>query len=168
VREIHDFPLGHGDRENYRLKVERFVREHRDHITIRRLMTNKPITAADIEGFEQILFAADGVGDREQFESTYGKQSLGRFIRSIVGLERGATQEAFGEFLANKSLTADQITFINQVVDHLVKNGTMNPDRLFEQPFTDLHSEGLAGVFPNDAERLLAVIDEVNKRAEAA
>jgi type I restriction enzyme R subunit len=131
-------------------------------------MTNKPITAADIEGFEQILFAADGVGDREQFESTYGKQSLGRFIRSIVGLERGATQEAFGEFLANKSLTADQITFINQVVDHLVKNGTMNPDRLFEQPFTDLHSEGLAGVFPNDAERLLAVIDEVNKRAEAA
>jgi type I restriction enzyme R subunit len=168
IREIHDFPLGYGNRENYRLKVERFVREHQDHLTIRRLMTNKPITSADIAGFEQILFAADGIGDRAQFESTFGKQSLGRFIRSIVGLERGAAQDAFGEFLVSNKFSADQITFINQVVDHLVKNGTMNPDRLFEQPFTDLHSEGLAGIFPHDAERVLAVIDEVNKRAEAA
>ena len=39
---------------------------------------------------------------------------------------------------------------------------------LIEQPFTDLHSEGLAGVFPKDAERILAVIDGVNNRAETA
>ena len=166
--EVRNFIPGYGERDNYRLKVERFVREHQDHITIRRLMSNKPVTAADIHGFEQILFSADGAGDKEQFEKTFGKTSLGRFIRSIVGLEREAAKEAFGAFLANKSLSADQITFINQIVEHLVKNGTMNPDRLFEQPFTDLHSEGLAGVFPVDAERILAVIDDVNKRAEAA
>ena len=131
-------------------------------------MSNKPVTAADIYGFEQILFSADGAGDKEQFEKTFGKTSLGRFIRSIVGLEREAAKEAFSAFLDNKSLSADQITFINQIVEHLVKNGTMNPDRLFEQPFTDLHSEGLAGVFPVDAEKILAVIEDVNKRAEAA
>ena len=33
--------------------------------------------------------------------------------------------------------------------------------------FTDFHAEGLAGVFPNDAERILAVIEDVNKREEA-
>jgi hypothetical protein len=33
---------------------------------------------------------------------------------------------------------------------------------------TDIHSEGLAGVFPNDAERILAVIETVRRRAEAA
>ena len=49
-----------------------------------------------------------------------------------------------------------------------MKNGVMNPDRLFEQPFTDFHAESLAGVFPNDAERILAVIDNVNRKAEAA
>lgn len=166
--EITDFIGGYGDRENYRLKVERFVREHQDHITIRRLMHNKPITSGDIQGFEEILFSKQGIGEREQFEKTFGTQSLGKFIRSIVGLDRDATKEAFSDFLSGKNLSADQITFINQIVEHLVKNGAMNPDRLFEQPFTDIHSEGIAGVFPNDAERILAVIETVNRRAEAA
>jgi type I restriction enzyme, R subunit len=166
--EVREFLPGYGDRENYRLKVERFVREHKDHITIRRLMHNKPVTSADIEGFEQILFTEQGIGSRDQFEKTFGKQSLGKFIRSIVGLDRDAAKEAFGEFLGGKKLEADQITFINQIVEHLVKNGVMNPERLFEQPFTDRNVEGLAGVFPNDAERILAVIEEINKRAEAA
>jgi type I restriction enzyme R subunit len=166
--EVREFIPGYGDRENYRLKVERFVREHQDHITIRRLMHNKPITSGDIQGFEEIFFSEQGIGDRDQFEKNFGKQSLGRFIRSIVGLDRDAAKEAFGEFLSGKKLEADQITFINQIVEHLVKNGVMNPERLFEQPFTDIHSEGLAGVFPNDAERILAVIEDVNRRAEAA
>ena len=166
--EVREFIPGYGDRENYRLKVERFVREHQDHITIRRLMHNKPITSADILGFEEILFSDKGIGDRAQFEKTFGTQSLGKFIRSIVGLDRDAAKEAFSDFLSGKNLSADQITFINQIVEHLVKNGVMNPERLFEQPFTDIHSEGLAGVFPNDAERILAVIETVNRRAEAA
>jgi len=131
-------------------------------------MHNKPITSGDIQGLEEILFSEQGIGDRAQFEKTFGKQSLGKFIRSIVGLDRDAAKEVFSEFLAGKNLSADQITFINQIVEHLVKNGVMNPERLFEQPFTDSHAEGLAGVFPNDAERILAVIEEVNRRAEAA
>ena len=166
--EVREFIPGYGDRENYRLKVERFVREHQDHITIRRLMHNKPITSGDIQGFEEILFSEQGIGDRAQFERTFGTQTLGTFIRSIVGLDRDAAKEAFSEFLSGKNLSADQITFINQIVEHLVKNGVMNPERLFDQPFTDIHSEGLAGVFPNDAERILVVIDDVNRMAEVA
>lgn len=73
-----------------------------------------------------------------------------------------------GDFVGGKKLEADQITFINQIMEHLVKNGVMNPERLFEQPFTDSNVDGLAGVFPNDAERILAVTEDVNKRAEAA
>lgn len=165
---VREFIPGYGDRENYRLKVERFVRDHKDHITIRRLMQNKPITAGDIQGFEEILFSEQGVGTRDQFEKTFGKQSLGKFIRSIVGLDREAAKEAFGDFLIGKKLSADQITFINQIVEHLVKNGVMNLEKLFEQPFTDLHAEGLAGVFPNDAERIIALVEDINRRAEAA
>jgi hypothetical protein len=35
--------------KNYRLKVEHFFREHENHVTIQRLKTNRPITAADLE-----------------------------------------------------------------------------------------------------------------------
>jgi type I restriction enzyme, R subunit len=166
--EVTDFIAGSENRESYRLKVERFVREHQDHITIRRLLHNEPITAGDIQGFEEILFSDDGIGDKAQFEKTFGTQSLGKFIRSIVGLDREAAKRAFSGFLTGKNLSADQITFINQIVEHLVKNGVMNPESLFEQPFTDFHLQGVAGVFPNDSEVILAVVDSVNKRAEAA
>ncbi|MCX7124246.1 MAG: hypothetical protein NTU49_00540 [Gammaproteobacteria bacterium] len=167
--EVKEFIPSGGDRENYRLKVERFVREHKDHITIRRLMYNQPVTSNDIQGFEEILFSEQGVGNsREQFEKTFGNQSFGQFIRSIVGLDREAAKEIFSEFLASKKLSADQITFVNQIVEHLVKNGMMNPEKLFEQPFTDFHSEGVVGVFPNDAERILKVIEDVNSKADAA
>jgi type I restriction enzyme, R subunit len=166
--EVREFISVYGDRENYCLKIERFVREHQGHITLRRLMHNKPITSGDIEGFEEILFSDQDIGDKGQFEKTFGKQSLGKFIRTIVGLDRDAAKEVFSEFLTGKNLSADQITFIDQIVEHLVKNGVINPDRLFEQPFTDFYAEGLAEVFRNDAERILALIDDVNRRAEAA
>lgn len=166
--EVREFIPGYGERENYRLKVERFVIEHQDHITIRRLKHNKPITSGDIQGFEEILFSEQGIGDRAQFDKNFGTQSLGTFIRSIVGLDRDAAKEAFSDFLSGKNLSANQITFINQIVEHLVKNGVMNPERLFEQPFTDSNIQGLAGVFPNDANSILTVIAEINKRAEVA
>lgn len=165
---VEEFSTSYGDLTNYKLKVESFVRNNTDHITIRRLMTNQPITSSDLAGLEQILFAKEVAGSKEQFEKAYGKQPLGAFIRSLVGLDRAAAQEAFAEFLNEGSLNADQMTFINQIIDHLVRNGMMNPERLFEQPFTDLNPEGIAGIFPERAEKVLAVIDGVNRKAEVA
>ena len=45
--------------ENYRMKVERYVREHQDHITINKLKYNLPITNQDLEELERILFVPD-------------------------------------------------------------------------------------------------------------
>ena len=166
--EVREFTPSYGDFSSYRLKVERFVREHKDHLTIRRLMHNEPITSADLHGLEEILFSEQAAEDRTKFEKVFGKQPLGRFIRSLVGLDRSAAKAAFTEYLSSTKLSPDQITFVNQIIDHLVKNGVMNPERLFEPPFTDKSSAGLAGVFPSDAEEVLRVIERINTNAEAA
>ncbi len=82
--------------KNYRLKIERFVREHEDHPTISRLKHNQPITAADLEALEAILFSAEAAGDRERFQQTYGTDKpLGKLIREIVGLDSNAAKQAF-------------------------------------------------------------------------
>jgi len=155
--------------KNYRLKIERFVREHEEHPTIQRLKRNDPITATDLEALESILFAADGPGGREQFEETYGTgQPLGQLIREIVGLEANAAKEAFAEFLALGTLSADQITFINQIIDHLVHNGTMDPADLFLPPFTDQHDQGVLGVLPDHAQLIVQVIKRINGNALVA
>ena len=74
----------------------------------------------------------------------------------------------FGSFLTSNQLTADQICFIDQIVDHLVANGVMDPALLFESPFTNTHHEGIAGVFPQRAENVISIVQHVNQNAEVA
>jgi type I restriction enzyme R subunit len=168
VTEVPDFIKPNPGLQNYRLKVEKFIRENEDHLTIRRLKTNQPITATDIAGLEAILFAENGPCTREDFQRTYGDQPLGELIRRIVGLDRNAAMQAFAAFLAEGALTADQIRFIDQIIDHLVRNGVMNLEALYEPPFTDLHYEGLDGVLPDHADRVIAILRNVNHNASAA
>ncbi|WP_188055647.1 type I restriction-modification enzyme R subunit C-terminal domain-containing protein [Oryzomonas rubra] len=153
----------------YRLKVERFIRDHSDHITINKLRMNRQITRQDLEELERLLFASEEVGGRERFEKVFGhQQSLGTFIRSLVGLDREAASEAFGEFLHDTAYSATQIRFIDQIISYLTQNGTMEPGLLYEPPFTDLHDEGLDGVFGDDgATKVILLLEEINLKAAA-
>lgn len=153
----------------YRMKVERYIREHSDHITINKLRLNRQITRQDLEELERLLFASEEVGSREQFEKVFGhQQSLGIFIRSLVGLDREAAAEAFGEFLDGTTYTATQIRFIDQVISYLTQNGIMDPGLLYEPPFTDIHDEGLDGVFGDEgATKIVKLIDDINQHAAA-
>lgn len=154
--------------KNYRLKVEKFIREHEDHVTIRRLKNNEPISVNDLIGLEEILFSEDGPGSKEDFEKTYGDQPLGELVRRIIGLDKQAAKKAFGDFIATGHLKADQIRFIDQIIEHLAQNGVMNLEALYEPPFTDMHYEGIDGVFPEQADNVVSIIQTVNANARAA
>lgn len=54
------------------------------------------------------------------------------------------------------------------VVDYLTEHGIMEPELLYESPFTDLNPSGVEGIFPSqDVERLIGILEEVRKRAAA-
>ncbi|RQW83207.1 MAG: hypothetical protein EHM79_16765, partial [Geobacter sp.] len=130
---------------------------------------NRQITKQDLEELERLLFASEEVGSRGQFEKVFGhQQSLGKFIRSLVGLDREAATEAFGEFLDGTTYSATQIRFIDQVISYLTQNGIMDPGLLYEPPFTDIHDEGLDGVFGDaGAIKIVKLIDDINQHAAA-
>ena len=142
------------------------MREHNDHLVIRKLKTNKPITETEINELEQILFDGKTVGTKEDYVETYGEKPLGEFIRSIVGLDILAAQEVFAGFIQAGQLRADQMTFINNNINYLTKNGTIEKKMLFEPPFTNIHDQGLFGVF-DDAQvtNVINLIDKVNDNA---
>jgi len=54
------------------------------------------------------------------------------------------------------------------IIEHLVRNGVMPLEVLYEPPFTDFHFEGLDGVRPNHADRVISIIKRVNENARAA
>ena len=55
------------------------------------------------------------------------------------------------------------VTAVNYIIDHLTANGTLDPELLYDQPYTDIHYQGLTGVFPDaQARALLRVVQAVN------
>lgn len=153
--------------QNYRDRVQRFIREHQDHVTVRRLRNNEPITPTDITALETILFADNGPIPKEEYANIYGEEPLGKLVRSVVGLDRNAAKAVFAGFLAqHPSLNADQMTFLNEIVEYLVKNGVMEPRVIFETPFNHYHELGVAGVFGDALSRqIVERIQDVNRNA---
>jgi len=90
------------------------------------------------------------------------------FIRTLVGLDREAAKEAFGQFLKNATFTANQLRFINLIIDHLTTNGIMDPAQLYEAPYTDLSSNGLDGVFGDgEAGAIVGILKTIKENAAA-
>jgi type I restriction enzyme R subunit len=151
---------------SYRRRVESFIRENKHQLTISKLVSNQPITAAELKLIEEILFDGDERGTRADFIKEFGEEPLGVFIRSIIGLEVKAAQNAFAEFLQAGSLRADQMTFIQNIITYLTKNGTIEPSMLFEPPFTDMNDQGLMGIFEDsDAHKVISIIERINENA---
>jgi len=93
---------------------------------------------------------------------------LGLFVRSLVGLERTAAKEAMSLFVDERTLSANQIEFVNLIVDALTERGVMEPAALYTSPFTDLAPRGPEGIFkPDQVERILQAIASVRASAAA-
>lgn len=158
--------FGHGI---YKRRVESFIRENKHQLTISKLSTNQPITGDELQQLEGILFDGEERGSKEEFVAEFGEQPLGQFVRSILGLDVEAAQQAFADFLHVGNLRADQMTFINNIITYLTKNGTIDKRMLFEPPFTNVNDQGLLGVFDDaDAGKIIRIIDGINENAGVA
>ena len=136
--------------EQYAKKVAAYLASHRDDLVIHKLHTNRPLTAKDLESLEETLVR---IGEEEGkmllsgLLARSGAPSLVHFVRSLVGLDRGAAQELFSSFLSDHSLSTGQIRFIELIIDQLTARGVMDSSALYESPFSDLHAGGPEGLF---------------------
>jgi type I restriction enzyme R subunit len=155
--------------DRFRVKARTFLKQHEDHIAIHKLRTNKALTESDLDELERML-TTSGVGDKENVQKAKEEShGLGLFVRSLVGLDREAAKGAFAGFLAGKTLGANQIEFINLIVNHLTEHGVMAAALLYESPFTDITPHGPDGLFTStEVDELVAILDHVRAAALAA
>ena len=68
----------------------------------------------------------------------------------------------------NRKLTADQLEFLNLIIDHLTARGIMDPKLLYETPFTDFDTKGVEGVFEHsDVVRLVQILRDIEPKFAA-
>ena len=153
--------------ERFRAKATAYLKQHQDHVALQRLRRNKPLTSADLEALERMLIDS-GTGDQADLDlAREQSHGLGLFVRSLVGLDREAAAEAFGNYLDGTGFTVDQIRFVNLIVDELTANGIVEPARLYESPYTDHAPTGPDDVFGEaDVDNIVAILNTV--RANAA
>jgi type I restriction enzyme R subunit len=151
----------------FREKARQFLRAHESHLSLQRLRRNQPLTPTDLTELEKMLLEAGGTQSQidEAKEQSHG---LGIFIRSLVGLDREAAIQAFSDFINGTTSTANQIEFVNLIVQELTQNGVMEADRLFQSPFTDLNAQGPLGIFPaTRVSQIVEVLNQIRERAVA-
>lgn len=132
----NDSDLENEDLKDYKAKAAFYLKQHQNEDVIAKLRTNKPLTNLDIKKLEKILWSE--VGSREEYEAECGNKPLGVFVREVVGLDMNAAKEAFSVFLEGSNLNANQINFINRIIEYIVRNGMMaDLTVLQDTPFTD-------------------------------
>jgi type I restriction enzyme, R subunit len=165
----HELPqVGEADFARFKQKARHFLRAHEDHIVLHKLRQGKPLTPTDLGELEKMLLDA-GIGEAGDIErARKTSDGFGRFVRSIVGLDRASVRDAFGEFLAEGIATAAQIEFVNMVIEHLTDQGVMDPALLYEPPFTDVAPTGPDQLFDEEkVTRLFTKIQAINDSAVA-
>ena len=133
VKEGQPIDSGY-DFEDYKLKVNRYIEENRDHIAIHKLRNNIPLTAADYESLERIFYGELGTAD--DYKREFRDTPLGLLVRRIAKLEPEAVERAFSDFINDESLTQQQIVFVRKVIDYIAQNGYIeSPADLAKPPF---------------------------------
>lgn len=157
--------LQNDDLKNYKAKVEFYIRQHQqDDPVIYKIKRNELLNSKDIKELEDILW--HDLGTKEEYYTEYGEKPLGEFVREIVGLDLDVAKDAFSEFLNSNNLNSNQIYFVNQIIEYIVRNGVMKDlSVLQETPFTDHGS--IVDVFSDLSvwTGIKGVIDNINANA---
>ena len=148
-------------------KARQFLKAHDSHLSLQRLRRNQPLTPSDLDALGKMLIDAGGSAELIQ-QATEQSHGLGIFIRSLVGLDRETAKQAFSQFVVGTTATANQLEFIDLIVQYLTENGVMDAARLYESPFTDLSQRGPEALFlPTRVTEMVRVLDEIRARAAA-
>ena len=158
------------DLTRFEQKVRIYLNTHQDQLAVQKIRRNRQITAVDLAELEKVFVEA-GLGTTADIDHVKDASGgLGLFLRSLTGLEREAAALAFDAFQQGKTLTANQLRFVNELIDYLAHNGTIDVAALYEPPFTTLAPTGPEALFPEAGvvDAMVTVIHSIRSTAVAA
>jgi len=146
--------LKFADMPGYRKQVQAALLKVFDqNPTLQKIKVGEPVTEADLKALTSLVLTQNPDVDqeilREFFEDT--AEPLDYAIRSIIGMDADVVNTRFADFIfSHPGLTANQMSFLNLLKNHISRYGAIEIEDLYEPPFTNVHSDGLDGVFMDE------------------
>lgn len=162
--EIEDIVAGDPviNTDRYLRKIRKFIQEHGNNLIIQKIRSATPLTNKDIQTLEELLIEVDPAISAAEFHELVGKDlDLIKFVRAVSGLERKAVIEKFEEFLMDQRLSANQIQFIEQMIEFYTTKGHLEIANLYEPPFDFIDANGIEGVFRDNANVIDLLIERI-------
>lgn len=149
--------------QNYKSRVEHFIRQHKDYLVIDKIYRNIPITSDELNQLEHFL--THEKFDLNKIEKEFETKSLSQFVRKVLGMDKDAVQQHFAKFIQEENLSNNQIQFMNVVIRYLTENGMVALVELSDSPFNNVVDQGIIGAFQEDSKlrKVLQLIREVNE-----
>lgn len=152
------------DMRAYERIVEQTLSKHfATNPTLKKIRAGEPVSEADLNALTSLVLVQNPDVDLRVLRQFYSQTAmpLDHILRSIVGLDPEVVKARFASFVQqHPSLNSKQIHFINLLQNHIAKFGSVKIDRLYQDPFTIVHTDGLDGVFADEraARALVSVI----------
>ncbi|NDO45363.1 DEAD/DEAH box helicase family protein [Clostridium sp. MD294] len=151
------------DFEDYRLKVNRYIEENKNHLAIWKLRQNMRLDTGDYEALKNIF--TKELGNEEDYKREFGETPFGLLIRKVAKLDYDAAMKAFSEFINDASLNHEQIVFINKIIDYVVQNGYMESAVELMKPPFDKPINFMKLFDNNKKERIVKLVNEIKENA---
>lgn len=150
---------------NYRRKVEKFLTGNLENVIVWKIRHNIRLTEQDKENLEKILF--EELGSNKEYAETFGDTNIIKAVRNIVGLDKSVASDIFYKYINDNRLNMKQIQFVKLLVDYVIKNGTIDMQKLTEQPFKNVGE--VYDLFGNNIDLFKEIredIEKINENAE--
>ena len=157
--------------DKYRRKIEDFIRELvKSNPVVQKIARGDEVTDEELEELADILKEQYPHVTEYILREIYDNKSAKfiQFIKHILGIEEIATfnetvSTLFDEFLKeHNNFGEKQIQFIMTVKTFILQRGSVAKKDLINVPFTQLHPEGVRGIFkPEEIDEILSLTQKI-------
>lgn len=147
----------------YRNRVQAaLLRIFDENETLQKIKSGLPVDAAEIEDLCALVLTQETGLDLHDLADYYPEAGgLEQALRSIIGRDARDVSARFTRFIQeHPGLNSHQIRFLDLLQNHISRYGAVEVERLYEDPFTLVDSDGLDGVFDDPlAGEVLDLVD---------
>ncbi len=137
---------------------------------LQKIRSAQPVTEDELEDLAAEILLRDPDIDLQDLVARFPNKagSLALAIRQIVGLDAEAVRAHFETFAsAHPDLNANQLRFLKLLEGQVAAHGAIELKRLWDAPFTSIHTEAIGGVFPDSTQvtELIDIVKTINEPA---